>query len=368
MKKLFASLLVFSMVLVGCGGSGKDSSDKAEIVMITDKGTIDDKSFNQGTYEGVKEFAKENDITCNYIKPVDATVDDYNNAIDQAVKQGAKVVVTPGYLFEASIFEKQDEYPDVKFILIDGTPNKDGAYEEFKTAKNTIGIKYHEEQSGYLAGYAAVKDGHTKLGFMGGMAVPAVMSFGYGYIQGANDAANELGISIEMMYHYTGDFKATPDAQNMAASWYKDGVTIIFGCGGAVGNSVMAAAEVADPEGAVIGVDVDQSSESSTVITSAYKQLAVSVKDALAAIYNGDFDKTDDTSILFKGGSDIVLGASENAIGLPWESSKFKTFTEDDYKAIYDKIVKGEVTILNNTAAEDVSGVTAPNVTVTEVK
>lgn len=371
MKKLFASLLALSMMLVGCssGSSDKKDDNQTEIVMLTDKGTIDDKSFNQGTYEGVKAFAEENDKTCTYIKPVDATTDDYNNAIDQAVKQGAKVIVTPGFLFEPSIYAKQTEYPDVKFILIDGYPN-DGAQEntKYETAKNAIGIKFQEEQSGYLAGYAAVKDGNTKLGFMGGMAVPAVMSFGYGYVQGANDAAKELEINVSMKYHYTGDFEANAKNQGTATSWYKDGTEIIFGCGGAVGNSVMAAAKVADPVGKVIGVDVDQSSESETVVSSAYKQLANAVKGALDSIYKGDFDKVDDESIVFRGGQNIVLGAANDAIGLPMETSKFKTFSKDDYEAIYKKIVDGKVTIKNYEAGNDVTKLNTPNVKIDVVK
>ena len=366
MKKMFASLLALSMVLVGCGGDGGDSasSSKPEIVMLTDKGTIDDKSFNQGTYEGVKAYAEKNGIECTYIKPVDATTDEYNNSIDQAVKSGAKVVVCPGYLFEESIYIKQTEYPDVKFILIDGNPH-DASYEDYKTEKNTIGITFQEEQAGYLAGYAAVKDGNTSLGFMGGQAVPAVMNFGYGYVQGANDAAKELGITVKMKYHYTGGFSATPEIQTKASSWYKDGVTIVFGCGGSVGNSVMAAAEASNPVGKVIGVDVDQSSESDTVVTSAYKKLGDAVQKALESIYSGDFDKTDDTNIQFRGGQNIVLGAKDGDVGLPLETSKFEKFTEADYNAIYDKIVDGSVKIKNNKDAESPKDLNCSNVELT---
>lgn len=366
MKKMFASLLALSMVLVGCGGDGGDSasSSKPEIVMLTDKGTIDDKSFNQGTYEGVKAYADKNGIECTYIKPVDATTDEYNNSIDQAVKSGAKVVVCPGYLFEESIYIKQTEYPDVKFILIDGNPH-DASYEDYKTEKNTIGITFQEEQAGYLAGYAAVKDGNTSLGFMGGQAVPAVMNFGYGYVQGANDAAKELGITVKMKYHYTGGFSATPEIQTKASSWYKDGVTIVFGCGGSVGNSVMAAAEASNPVGKVIGVDVDQSSESDTVVTSAYKKLGDAVQKALESIYSGDFDKTDDTNIQFRGGQNIVLGAKDGDVGLPLETSKFEKFTEADYNAIYDKIVDGSVKIKNNKDAESPKDLNCSNVELT---
>lgn len=363
MKKMFASLLALSMVLVGCGsGDGsKEESKNPEIVMLTDKGTIDDKSFNQGTYEGVQAYAKENNIECTYIKPVDATTDEYKNSIDQAVRQGAKVVVCPGYLFEEAIYEKQTEYPDVKFVLIDGNPH-DASYKTYKTEKNTIGITFQEEQSGYLAGYAAVKDGNTSLGFMGGQAVPAVMNFGYGYVQGANDAAKELGITVKMKYHYTGGFSATPEIQTKASSWYKDGVTVVFGCGGSVGNSVMAAAEASDPVGKVIGVDVDQSSESNTVITSAYKKLGDAVQKALASIYSGDFDKTDDGSIQFRGEQNIVLGAKDGDVGLPLETSKFEKFTEADYNAIYDKIVNETVEIKNNKAAKSPADLKCENV------
>lgn len=375
MKKTFASLLALSLVLVGCGG-GKDKTDntaddsgKKEIIMLTDKGTIDDKSFNQGTYEGVKAYADKNNKTYTYIRPAAATDDEYKNSIDQAVKQGAKVIVTPGYLFEPAIYAKQTEYPDVKFILIDGYPNDgDQKNPKSKTEKNAIGIKFQEEQSGYLAGYAAVKEGHTKLGFMGGMAVPAVMSFGYGYIQGANDAAKELGVDVTMNYHYTGDFKATPEVQNTAASWYKSGITAIFGCGGAVGNSVMAAAEKADPIGSVIGVDVDQASESKTVMTSAYKQLSNAVNDALDSIYNGDFDKTDDEKVLFRGGQNIVLGAADNAIGLPMDTSTFKKFTKADYEKVYKTIHDGTVTIQNYKAGDDVSAIKTDKVKVNFIK
>lgn len=362
MKKMFACLLALSMMLVGCGGGSANEEKTPEVVMLTDKGTIDDKSFNQGTYEGIKEYCQENNIECTYIKPVDATTDEYKNSIDQAVKKGAKIVVCPGFLFEEAIYEKQTEYPDVKFILIDGNPHN-ADYSVYETADNTIGITFQEEQSGYLAGYAAVKDGNTKLGFMGGQAVPAVVNFGYGYIQGANDAAKELNTQVEITYHYTGGFSASPEIQTKASSWYKDGTTIIFGCGGSVGNSVMAAAEASDPVGKVIGVDVDQSSESDTVITSAYKQLGVAVKSALASIYSGDFDKVDDDTILFRGGQNIVLGADNDAVGLPLSSSKFDTFTEDDYKAVYAKIVDGTIQIKNNEAGDDPSALGCTNVT-----
>ncbi|MEG0744670.1 MAG: BMP family ABC transporter substrate-binding protein, partial [Erysipelotrichaceae bacterium] len=186
--------------------------------MITDIGTIDDKSFNQGTWEGIKAYAEKNKITHEYYKPTEQSTDAYLAAIELAVQGGAKVVITPGFLFEEPIYIAQDKYPDVNFILIDGNPH-DAKGKDYKTGKNAVGIVFAEEQSGYLAGYAAVKEGYTKLGFMGGMAVPAVTSFGYGFVQGADAAAKELEIdNVNVKYHYTGGFDATPEVQTLASS------------------------------------------------------------------------------------------------------------------------------------------------------
>ncbi|MDO5022699.1 MAG: BMP family ABC transporter substrate-binding protein [Eubacteriales bacterium] len=299
-----------------------------EIGMITDIGTIDDKSFNQGTWEGIKNFAEANGKTYNYFQPNGQSTEIYLEYIQQAVEAGAKIVLTPGFLFEEPVYIAQDMYPEVHFVLIDGNPHN-ADYSEFRTEKNAVGITYAEEESGFLAGYAAVKEGYTKLGFMGGMAVPAVIRFGYGYIQGAEFAAKELGITgLECRYHYTGGFSATPEAQTMAASWFADGIEVIFACGGAVGNSVMAAAE-ASKKGKVIGVDVDQSSESETVITSAMKGLAASVEQVLDAYYKGEFP----------GGEALVFDAALDGVQLPMETSKFEKFTQEDYDAIYKQLV-----------------------------
>lgn len=374
MKKFLcvATSFLMALTVTACGSNGGDSNEgsseaKAEVVMITDVGTIDDRSFNQGTWEGVQAYGDETGKSVDYIKPAEKSDNAYKEAIDQAVNDyGAKVVVTPGYLFEASIYEKQDQYSDVKFILLDGYPNDaDPENPTYKTAKNTVGIKYAEQEAGYMAGYAIVKDGKTKLGFMGGMAVPAVMNFGFGFVQGANDAAEELGIKIDLKYKYTGSFTASPEIQSEAASWYKnEGVEVIFACGGAIGNSVMAAAEAND--GLVIGVDVDQSGDSETVITSACKQLANSVVKELKAIDDGTFP----------GGEDLVLSTADSAIELPMENSKFEKFTNEDYETLYNNIKDGKIDIKNTDTLEDKNGddvkdptdITASNVNLDYIK
>jgi len=326
----------------GASQSGQSASQPSEggfeLALVTDLGTIDDKSFNQGAWEGMTKYAEENGISYKYYQPQEGTTDSYLETIGLAVEGGAKLVVCPGFLFEEPVYMAQDQYPDIKFILLDGEPHS-GDYSEYRTNENVMPILFQEDEAGFLAGYAAVKDGYTKLGFMGGMAVPAVIRFGYGFIEGADAAAKELGISgIEIMYTYTGAFAATPEAQSMAASWYQNGTEVVFGCGGAVGNSVMAAAQ--EKGAKVIGVDVDQSYESETVITSAMKMLSNSVYDGVKAFFDGSFP----------GGKTSVFTASNDGVGLPMETSKFNTFTKDDYDAVYQKLVAGEYELVQPSA------------------
>jgi basic membrane protein A len=348
MKKFLCVVLAMTMLL-GLAACGNNSGSVAtpdptdanqsdnntntntfEIAQIIIKGgTIDDKSFNQGAWEGVVAYATENNITHKYYQATEDTVDGFLNTIDLAVRNGAKIVVAPGYVFEPAIFKAQDLYPDVHFVLLDGVP-QDGNYEEFRTEKNVSAVSYAEEEAGFLAGYAAVKEGYRKLGFIGGMAVPAVIKYGYGYIQGAEYAANELGLQpgdIEVKYTYVGNFEASPENQTLAASWYQGGTEIIFSCGGPVGFSVMAAAEQYDTK--VIGVDSDQSADSETVITSAMKMLKNSVYQMLDLFYT---DK-------FPGGETTLLDVTSDGVGLAMENARFTKFTQSDYDSIYGMLV-----------------------------
>ena len=369
-SKILSALLCVSMIavmLTGCGNASQEaapapetesSADGAEaeapaqeeeqvtaseasadgsyeLALVTDLGTIDDKSFNQGAWEGMERYAKENNISYKYYQPQEGTTDSYIETIGLAIEGGAKLVVCPGFLFEEPVYIVQDQYPEVCFILLDGEPH-DADY-NYKTNDNVMPILFQEDQAGYLAGYACVKDGYTKLGFMGGMAVPAVIRYGYGFVQGADAAAQEMGVDVEVMYNYTGAFAATPEAQAMAASWYQNGTEVVFGCGGAVGNSVMAAAEEAGAK--FVGVDVDQSPESEMVITSAMKELSNSVYEGVKQFYAGSFP----------GGSTSVFTAENDGVGLPMDTSKFETFSQADYDALFAKLSGGEITIQNGT-------------------
>ena len=367
MKKKILSLLMAATLVVGMtgcvqkpGSEGSDAKDGDkggkggyELALITDVGTIDDKSFNQGTWEGLEKYAKDN----KYYKPTEKSDEACMNAIDLAVKGGAKVIATPGFLFEYPIMEAQTKYPDVSFILVDAEPkDKDG---NVQIEDNVMSIMYAEEQAGYLAGYAAVTEGYKNLGFMGGIAVPAVIRYGYGFIQGADAAAKDMGLKagdIKMKYTYVGNFDASPENNAKAAAWYNEGTECIFACGGGVGNSVMKAAETAGK--VVIGVDVDQSVESDTVITSAMKNLGDSVYDAVASYYDGNF----------AGGTILNLSAKDDGIQLPMETSKFTKFTQEKYDELYGKLKDGSIKVENDTVAEDATGVPAEIVKVELIK
>ncbi|ASJ21205.1 BMP family lipoprotein [Brachyspira hampsonii] len=344
-KIVLCVLFIISLFVFSCSKSTNKDTNSFEIAVLIDLGPIDDKSFNQGSWEGVKDYAENHGISYKYYRVPDKDIDSYLNTIDLAVKGGAKLIVTPGYQFEPAIYKAQDIYTNVNFILIDGEP-QDGTYTDYKTSSNTVAILYSEEEAGFLAGYAIVKEGYTNLGFMGGVAHPAVVRFGYGFVQGADYAAVESKLpkdAVNIKYTYVGNYDPTPENQTLATSWYKSGVQVIFAAAGAAGNSVMSAAE--NNNGLVIGVDVDQSFESTSVITSAMKLIRESVYNAVASYYNGNFS----------GGKTTILGAQVKGVGLPMATSKFKVFTEDDYNIIYDSLVKKTIKVLKDTDAKSIS-------------
>ena len=330
-------------------------SDTYEIAFITDVGDLKDKSFNEGTWNGVKAYAYENDISYKYYQPAnggEATDDDRYDSMKQAVDNGASIVVCVGFLQEAAIRKAAAEFPDVHFVFIDGTAVRvssdpdDGSTEVFA---NTLGINFREEQCGYLAGYAVVKDGFTQLGFAGGGGGtnPACCRYGYGFLQGASAAAEELGVDVTCNYswQYGGNFQPSPELQNMIAGWYNNGTEVVFSCGGNMFASVSAAASAAGQW--VVGVDVDQASASDTVVTSAMKDLAGGAVAALEEHFNGTWDDV--------GGTTITLGANEDAVGLPTaeDSWRFESFTVEDYNALMDQIKDGTLVVESEYPVDD---------------
>ena len=392
MKKILALLLVLALALgmAACGAKTEPAATEApaanapaadnaavsaddipdemtsadgkyQVAFVTDVGTLKDKSFNQGTYDGVKLYANANGKTYKYYQPANgsnATDNDRIDAATLACENGAEVVVAAGFLQETALRAAATKYPDVHFIFIDGYPvtEKQG---EGEVLKNVAGISFDEQQSGYLAGYAAVMEGYTKLGFTGGGGGtnPACVRFGYGFVQGADAAAAAKGVKVEMNYswQYGSSFSASNELQTMATGWYTNGTEVIFCCGGGMFSSVAAAAGAED--GKVIGVDVDQSFESSSVITSAMKGLADATQWAIGQHYAGSWDAI--------GGTSTSLGAKDNAVGLPTATWSLQNWTVDDYNALLADIAAGKVEISSELVSEPAS---TDNVTVNMVK
>jgi basic membrane protein A len=362
MKKILSVLLVAVMILglMTLAASCKPKEKGPEIAMVTDVGNIDDKSFNESTWVGVKGFADSKGLTSAYYRPSEDSTAAREEAIKTAIDKGAKVVVTPGWMFGDAIYNVQDKYPNVQFLILDAAPAPADDSTAVKISPNVYSIIYKEEQSGFLAGYAAVMDGYTKLGFCGGMAVPAVVRFGYGFVQGAEAAAAEKGLekgAIQINYWYANSFAPSDDIRTKMDGWYTGGTEVVFACGGGIYLSVVAAAEAAD--GKVIGVDVDQSSVSPTVITSAFKDLANSVKMSLTKLYDNKGKWPTGMA-----GVSSTLGAAEKCTGIPTAegSWRFNTFTVEQYQAVLDKIINGDIAINDSSEATNTPEVVIVNV------
>ena len=390
MKKFLALTLalVMSLSLVACGDKKTDDTktdapDQTEqpaenegaykVAMITDYGDITDQSFNQTTYEACKAFAEDNDIEFNYFKPVGDNTADRVAMIEKAADEGYNVIVMPGYAFGGAIVEAAPEFPDVKFIALDvaagdlletAVAKAGKTYDytpdnwdlsEYVDMSNVYCAVYQEELCGYMAGYAAVKLGYTKLGFLGGMAVPAVVRYGYGFVQGADAAATELGADVSVNYVYGNQFSGDADITAYMDTWYANGTEVVFACGG--GIYISAAEAAAKVGGKVIGVDVDQAptidayGEGMTV-TSAMKGLAPTVKAILGELilkdnwaeYAGQIN-----TLGLVSGTDVEA----NYVQIPYESTQWSdTFTKDDYAALVAAMFDGTVTVSNDTETE----------------
>ncbi len=366
MKKFLTLLLVLLMIfsMAACGGSSSSSDDSSSegvvadddsaadyrIAMITDYGDITDQSFNQTTYEACKEYCSENGLDFTYYRPSGDSTAERVAMVEMAADEGYNVIVMPGYAFAETIEEVAGDYPDIIFVALDVSSGdfSDG----YEVPSNVYCAVYQEEISGYLAGYAAVKLGYTHLGFLGGMAVPAVIRYGYGFVQGAEAAAVDLGVEITIEYAYGNQFYADSDITAYMDNWYQNlGVEVVFAAGGSIYTSAAEAAAKVD--GKVIGVDVDQAETIDSAygegmtVTSAMKGLAPTVKTILAEILAGNFDSY--------GGSIETLGMvsgddpSLNYVQIA-ESTQFdENFSEDDYADLVAALYSGEITVSNDT-------------------
>ena len=382
MKRILALVLALCMVfaLCACGNGDKDAKETDtpnettyKVAMITDSGDITDKSFKQTTYEACKAFCADNDVDFQYYKPTADTTEARVEMIDQAVADGYNVIVMPGYLFAGAIVEAAPQNKDVKFIALDvslgdlleaGVTAKGETYdyepdnwklEDYVDMSNVYCAVYQEELCGYMAGYAAVNLGYTKLGFLGGMAVPAVIRYGYGFVQGANAAAVELDTKIEINYVYGGQFQGDADITAKMDTWYANGTEVVFACGGGIYTSAAEAAAKVNAK--VIGVDVDQAG----IIDGDYGD-GITVTSAMKGLYPATYDTL--TDVIVNGKWADYVGKIEtlglvsgddptlNYVQIPMDSTQWDdNFTKDDYKALVKAMFDGTVKVSNDTTA-----------------
>lgn len=314
------------------------------IAMITDIGGIDDQSICQGTWQGVEQFATAHDTPTAYYVPTEASMAARSAAIDAAVAEGATTIVCPGDAFGEVVYAAQETYPEVEFLVVGSQPTD--ASGDFVPAETVHSILYQEEQVGYLAGYALVSEGYYDLGFAGAWETASVMRYGYGFQQGIDDAAEELGVTndIYLTYWYANSSDASDAIQTEVAHWYQTGTTAVFSCGGSIHESVITAAE--PTSGKVVGAIVDQSARADSVITSATIDLSGSTNDALEALFenNGTWPES-------LAGASSTLGTAQDSLGLVIadDSWKLTTFTVEAYKALYEKVKMGDITISSAT-------------------
>ena len=349
MKKVLALALALCMVFALCAVSA--SAEAPAVAMITDYGDITDQSFNQTTYEACKAFADANGLTFQYYKPASDSDEDRSSSMEKAIDDGYTVLIMPGYAFGKAIESVVPEYDDITFIALDVSEGDIGELASAVPA-NLYCAVYQEELCGYMAGYAAVKLGYTKLGYLGGMAVPAVVRYGYGFVQGADAAAAELGLTdVEIKYVYGNQFYGDSDITAYMDTWYAAGTQVVFACGGGIFTS---AGEAAAKVGAkVIGVDVDQAATidglygEGMTVTSAMKGLAATVNAELQAVLDGTFEggKVDNLGLV----SDVP---AENFVQIAPSTQFSDSFTEADYEALVAAMNAGDVVVSNDITAE----------------
>ncbi|MGL4798950.1 MAG: BMP family lipoprotein [Cellulosilyticaceae bacterium] len=370
MKRRFMALALCGIMatfsLAGCAQSGNSDF---KVGMVTDSGTIDDKSFNQGTWEGILRAGEELKVDTHYLKPAGETEADYLKEIQNHYDTGRKFIVTPGFKFETAIFKAQEKYPDAKFVLIDGKPceitkDKDGKdVTTYKIGPNSVAIFYAEHEAGFLAGVATaleLKEG--ELGFIGGMEIPPVQKFNWGFQQGVTYANENLGTKMTLKEEnvvYQGTFYETAAGTQLAASMYDKGVDAIFCAAGGVGAGAIKEATERAAKGEnvwIVGVDVDQyadglydsnndktinQDDASVILTSAMKRLGNSAFDMIQAELDGKFP----------GGQELMFDSQNDGVGIPTENPNLNDDNEKTVSDIQAKIKSGEITVLSNNDA-----------------
>jgi basic membrane protein A len=306
---LVAILLIASFATAFAGG-GKEAAaaPSFRIGLVTDLGGIDDKSFNQGTWEGVVRFAKTLNLAqgTGYKYLQSSAEADYVPNLSTFADEKLDLIVAPGFLFEKALGEVADKYPNQKMLLIDAVVSK----------PNVASAVFAEHEGSFLVGVAAglkaKADGKNTVGFIGGMQFPLIERFQAGFEQGVKAVFPEARILVD----YAGDFGAPDKGQALAQKQYNAGAYIIFHAAGGTGNGMIKEAKERSEKGDIrwaIGVDKDQYSDGaygagkSAVLTSMMKRVDVAAHDVAKMVHEGKFP----------GGQTLVFALANDGVGIP---------------------------------------------------
>lgn len=349
---LIVAVIMTTLLCTSCKGKEK------EIAFITNMGPAMDHSYNQAIWDGVLEYSKKNKKNCQAYEPEAPSPKAYETAMEQAIDNGAKIVIASDYLFQQPVFHLQSKYPNVKFILLNAQSQDENGKISYQP--NTLSVTFKEEQIGFLAGYMAVKDGYRKLGFMGGMQIPSIIRNGYGFSQGAEYAAKELKLEKgEVSIHYTHlqNFDDTEGNISIAKEWYhSDGVEVIYACSGNAIQSIVKATSA--KKGKVIGYHIDQSNLSKTVVSSVVKNYSKTVYDAIVSCYDNTF----------KGGINKELGIKENGVGILFDKTSFQNTTKQDYDPVMESLKNNRIKLYREQDKKEVTNIPFEWVTIIPIK
>lgn len=322
-----------TLILLLAGGCGAQTETLRYALVTGQRGAKAEKALTQ-LESGMEDFAGAQGLKARTFASEKETVASYGDEISQAVQEGASVILANGEAMGKAVYTAQNEHRKTKFLLFGAEPSsEDGT--KTKIRKNTLSILFSPEQEGYLAGYAAVKEGWQRIGFLAGPRTQDAERYYRGLVQGAEYAAGMLGLeeeSVEIRFEFAGTGKLTPVRTEEALLWYEEGTEAILPYGEQIERAVLIAAEEAG--GYVIGANRDLTGESSRVLFSVSPDYARAAKAALEFYEDG-----------FRGGSAVYYGMKERAIRLNADFSDFDSFTQDDYNSVLNSVGTGTLTV-----------------------
>lgn len=342
-RKIFAILLCITTIVGICSCKKNDLGlikGKSKIALITGVQELELDFLNEEVWQGIVAFGDANEVEYTYYTPTEATVDKIYSTFELAVDEGADVLVCMGPMFSGAIAKMQQNYDDIKIIAIDVAEASIGTL-----AKNTHCVSFKQNQSGYLAGYAAVKDGFTKLGFFGEYDIERYSGYGYGFFNGAVDAAKEDNVKIEFDFAFGNEFDSVEQGIEAVDGWYKNGCEVVLAAG--TENTVSAIAKSAVENFAyVMGTSIDQSYlgqsfDYNPFMVSAMKGLREAVNTTLerAATKQWEEELSGKTNFFgLENGNYLYLNEDQWL----W---LFEQFTLDEYWALKEEISSGAVSI-----------------------